>query len=377
MRNTRGITLIELLYVMIIFAIVMLGLYSAYEVQMNQGGREFRRAESSIEENIASGVIERDLLMAGYGLAEDYSDAGSSLYLNPPRAISATDGGSTDSDTLTLMGTAVGLNTRASQGWTYLISTSPTMSFNVWGDAREDLAVSDQILLLEPGTKKLITSSTTSFYYQYNGSTSNVKIYPGSTTYPFNLQQVGTVLLGLAKSGSSVNQPFSAVAYYLGSNPTYTPANCAPNTLSLLRAESATSSTPSSGQPILNCVLDFQAAFGLDTNSDGSIDLWDNGGVYASSHYAGVTGPATLNQALKQVRVYVLVQVGGYDPNYTYTNPDPTTGYTGTDKIRVGDLYLVGGAVGRDVTLSAINPRLRNYRWKVLSFTVTPRNIRR
>jgi hypothetical protein len=39
----------------------------------------------------------------------------------------------------------------------------------------------------------------------------------------------------------------------------------------------------------------------------------------------------------------------------------------------VGELDLVGGATGRDVQLTSAQ---RNYRWRVVTIVVTPRNIR-
>ena len=87
---------------------------------------------------------------------------------------------------------------------------------------------------------------------------------------------------------------------------------------------------------------------------------------------AGYTDPNELNKRLKQIRAYILVQEGSRDPNYTYSNPDPAYAST-PNKIRVGALDLVGGPVGDDYTLSN---EQRYYRWRVVSFIITPRNIR-
>jgi hypothetical protein len=174
------------------------------------------------------------------------------------------------------------------------------------------------------------------------------------------------------------------VRYYLGGEP---PATCAPGTKSLLRAESRTDASPDGGDPILNCVLDFQVALGIDAPNialnideiDDSIDFWDNGAAvltsYADSHLAGQANLSdtlsNINKNLKQIRAYVLVQVGNRDPNYTYSNPDPA--YAGREnEIRVGDLNLQAGGVGRDITLT---DEQRRYRWRVLTATATPRNV--
>jgi hypothetical protein len=96
--------------------------------------------------------------------------------------------------------------------------------------------------------------------------------------------------------------------------------------------------------------------FDLDTNEDGSVDFRAEGGQHGSIDTA-----RNLRRRLKEVRVYILVQVGGRDPSYTYP----------VANVRVGDSSL--GTGKPDVTLTADQ---RQYRWRVISLNVTPRNIR-
>jgi prepilin-type N-terminal cleavage/methylation domain-containing protein len=371
MKNENGITLIELLTVMVIFSVVMAGLYSAYSVQLRQGVKEYHAAESNIEVSIARNIIERDFTMAGYGMPEDYSYAVISGFdtANPPKAVEAGDG---NPDTLILRGTALGIDSRAAQGWTYMLDSTPT--FTVWNDAREDVGNADGVILLEPNTKTLLPQGT-DWKFKYSGPVSNVTSIPNNT--PYGSPQLGTLVYGLYSTvtGTAATQPFYTVTYSLSAAGNTSP-NCAPNTRTLLRAESRKINSTGTPQPILNCVLDFQVALGLatDNSPDGSIDHWDNGGATYAATYTGTTGPATLNKQLKQIRAYVLVQDGVKDPNYTYSNPDKDYAATPT-KIRVGDLYLQGGAVGQDFDLNT-DSRWLQYRWRVLTFAVTPRNIR-
>lgn len=363
MKNKSGVTLVELLFVMAIFSIVMAGLYSSYQVQLKSTRKEFRMAESGMEGDIASSIIERDLCMAGYGLADNYK----STTLSPlPRSVSATND---NPDTLTLMGTALGMEPRAAQAWSQATGTS---AFLQWDDARENLRTSasgnDVVILMEPTSKTLLTEPTnTTFLFQFKGFTSKPTSLPGNVAYNI---VAGTVAYGLYTDGTgTASLPYSAVRYYLGGT---SPTSCAPGTLSLLRAESRTTATPGSGQPLLNCVLDFQVAFGLDTDESGSIDSWDNGGVTAAT-YVGDSGPLVLNRRLKQIRLYALVQVGAFDSDYTFSNPYPPTAQPTADWVRVGEMGLTGGATGRDVQLTAAQ---RKYVWKVLIYVVTPKNVR-
>lgn len=363
MMTKRGFSLIELLTVVAIFSVVMAGLYAAYSVQLREGVKEYRIAESEMELGISRGIIDRDLSMAGYGLMDDYTAVtGFTL----PRAVSAQEGGA-DPDQLILMGTALGIASRASQGWTYAGSVaSGVPSYRALDDAREAIRTNDRVIMMDPNTRILLASGA-AWLFKYNGISLNVTRLSDNLPYadPF----VGMVVYGMNDStATNATQPYNAVRYYLAdaaSSPP--PRTCAPGTRNLLRAESRTSATPVGGDPMMNCVLDFQVALGLDTDENGSIDFWDNGGATAAGYAA-----KDLNKRLKQVRLYVLVQVGNRDANYLYKNPDPVYA-SAQDKVRVGDLYLVGGAIGRDVVLTA---EQRKYRWRVVSFAITPRNIR-
>lgn len=372
MKNKYGFSLIELLIVMGIFSVVMAGLYAATSVQLREGVKEYRLAESEMELGISKNIIERDINMGGYGLMDDYDfdDDGTPNF--NPRAIGATDD---NPDTLTLMGTALGLASRAAQGWAPAQSVAGNVpSFMKFNDAREDVLSNDRIIIMDPNTKGLVGDGTEwRFKYIFDTLTLTSKIVrllsDGSNGAEFTQSFVGMTVYGISHDGTTadITQPYYAVRYYLPdaiSSPP--PALCAPGTKNLLRAESKTSASPAGGAPMLNCVLDFQVALGLDTNDDGTIDLWDNGGVTAQGYAS-----KDLNKRLKQVRAYVLVQAGNRDQGYTYSNPDPDAG--APDKIRVGDLYLKGGATGRDVQLT---PEQRKYRWKVVTFAVTPRNTR-
>jgi prepilin-type N-terminal cleavage/methylation domain-containing protein len=377
-KNISGITLIELVVVLAIFSVVMAGLYSSYSALMQQGVKEFRRTASSVETEISAGILERDIMMAGYGLAEDYSMAPTQAPLPWPRAAQATEGGVGAPDTLTLMGTAIGMNTRAAQGWTYVetAATGVPPTFKQWADQREDVNVLDAVLIMEPSTKKLLTLPPSDCFFIYNGNNNNVISTGASQPYTFdNAYQQGTVLYGLYSTATPTplpTQPMYAVRYYTTAPGANLLSSCEPNTMTLFRAESRRSNTPGNligeSSPLFNCVLDFQVAFGLDTDENGDIDTWDNGGVVAQT-YGGVTGPKVLNRRLKQIRVYILAQEGTRDATYTYSNPDPAFA---PGIIRVGDLTLTGG-VGRNITLTAAQ---RNYRWKVHSFALTPRNVR-
>lgn len=355
LEKNGGFSLVELLVVLAIFSVILAVVFSSYITQVKHTGREYRVAEAEMEVGIARGIIERDMAMAGYGIAEDYSAATLPAF-TAPRVASATNGGP---DTLTLTGTALGMDSKQAQAWTYIDAAAPTFKLD-WGDSRENLEANDRIVLMEPGSKKLLAEGG-KWLFNYDGSNgtpgNRLTTLDGGTSY--STPTVGTLVYGLCGSSNTscnaagIAQPYYAVRYYLGGA---APSNCASGTQSLLRAESRTSASPVGGDSIMDCVLDMEIAFGLDTNEDGTIDTWDEGGVTAGSYDVD-----SLRKRLKQIRMYILMQSGNLDPDYT----SPSS-------IRVGDSLL---GTGRDVDMTTVAQR-QNYRWRVLSITATPRNIR-
>jgi hypothetical protein len=327
----KGATFVELLIAMAIFTVVMTAVFSAYINLTRYATDEYRLAESGMETELAKNIIERDIMMAGYGLADDYGEASVN-----PRPVQVTGEG--PNYNLLLRGTAIGILSKSSQGWSYIKSVNPTQ-IEQWDDERENISYGDRVIYLDPSTREILTIDLTAVFQ-----------YPKS---PYSLER-GVIVYGL--HSNNANLPYYTVKYSLGGTP---PSICAPGTRNLLRAESKDYDPPVSGQPIMNCVRNFQIAFGLDTmNEDGVIDMWD-----PSSADAYET--RMLGKIIKQIRVHILVQNGNYDPLYIYSNPDTAMH---PDMIHVGD-----SVAGNDITLTE---RQRNYRWKVISINVTPRNLR-
>lgn len=356
--SPAGFTLLETLVSVAVFGLFAAVLYSAYVTQVQNTSREYGYARGTMEIEIARNILERDITMAGYGLPEDFSLMGTPppAYVAPARAIASVSqvsdpSGSSGtaankSDTLTLMGTALGLLSHTAQSWA--ASVGPGELPLTW-DSMEKLQDGDRHIVMEPFTKQLVPNGASNipFIFSSQMATGQVK---GSLFYG---------LYGAANAADDANaslMPYYAVRYYLGSPSDADPAYCAPGTVSLLRAESQKSPTPNGGDPFFNCVLNMQVALGLDPNNDGTIDFWDNGGSAAG----GLT-VKTFKQQLRQVRLYILAQAsqsaGGTD--------SPTS-------IRVGDADLGTGA---DINLDTTQKQ-EQYRWKLVTVSITPRNIR-
>jgi prepilin-type N-terminal cleavage/methylation domain-containing protein len=366
-RDKRGFSLVEILVTLAIFSIIIAGVFSAFTSQMKNTTREYKLAQTDLEFGVARGILERDIHMAGYGLADDYG----TLAFNP-KAYQGTNGAGSNPDELKMMGTALGIMSRQAQGWTYVRTadaseTSPV--FQNWTDSREVIGRNDRAVLMEPSARRLLTQGGQWLYkydFKYAADPSTevadaqrlTTLTGGVTSNP----AVGTVIYALSgvpdDPSDEATQPYYAVRYYLGGA---SPHVCAPGTQSLLRAESVTTEDPSGSgvaQPILSCVRDFQVAFGLDRDEDGTIETWDHGGVTYISPDPPATPYTRVNQRkrLKQVRVQILVQSGSRDPDYTYPS----------NTITMGD-------PDRTVTLTDAQ---KKYRWKLITMNLTPRNLR-
>lgn len=362
----RGFSLAEILVTLTIFGILMTGIFQAYIAQMQNSAREFGIAESDIDRQIGHGIISRDIFMAGFGLADDYNG------LYSPWALQSTNGTNAP-DTLTLMGTALGMNSQQAQHWSYVTdvdSTSPShFTPRGWADSdgnpdsRETLQDDDMVILLEPASKRLLTNGGNEWLFKYvddDGlfSTDADNVLTASTGGDLTPVPNNAVIYGLYKSGSEPSPlsnavPFYSVRYYLSTDDG---DGCASGAKKLFRAESKTNGVTSDINEVISCVADFEVAIGLDTNTDREIDLWRNGGVTTADGY----DQARLNRSLRQVRVYLLTQIGPRDKFYTY--PSST--------IYVGDSTL---GMGRSITLT---DEQRKYRWRVIRIVAVPRNIR-
>jgi len=365
--SDKGLTLAELLVTLAIFSVVIAGVYAVYTTQIRHSTREYILAESEMEVVIAKTIIERDIMMAGYGIADDYNGlvffpssvpVGATDNISPGATANPLGGsypttGLTGADSLYLAGTALGIYSRSAQRWTYIKDVAP-VKFEIWGDAREDLEADDRVIYMEPNTRTIITDQTT---WRFT--------YPEAPAFKTG-EGKGMLLYGLSRPPHSgeleMPRPYYIVQYRLGGASADMPDICSKGTRSLQRVEM---SDGESIEPLLACVRDFQVSFGLDTDDDGTIDTWDP--ISAGNFQTDTYDLKTLRRRLKQVRVYILVQAGNRDPDYTYSNPDnPAKPNT----IRVGDSIL---GTGRDITLTA---EQRRYRWRVMTISATPRNVK-
>ncbi len=363
LKQEAGFTLVELMISLTVFAIIMGVATATFLSQMEHNTREYSIAEAEIETNIAlNNLLKTDISLAGYGLANNYPDYDADGTADwTPSAITAIDNPGAGGDSLLLTGTALGVNSRATRSWSYY----DTDQFVTWTDPRENISPQDLMILLEPNSKTLLDVGPGKWLFRFDGNNlSPVALFGGDA---FGGVPDGTLAYGINRADIKDDDdvsvaadllPFYVVRYYLGGD---SPGVCAPGTQSLLRAEAIKAADadeanePNGGDPLLSCVLNLQIGFGLDSNDDGTLDLWDNGG----GNLAGYSFEDQ-RKRVKQVRVYLLAQNGRRDADYQY--PDAS--------VWVGDGSL---PIGERIDLT---DEQRRYRWRVLSVNVWPKNIR-
>lgn len=403
-RREAGYTLVELMITVVIFVFVIAAASQVFTGLLTQFKQQSKIAETNIEGIVGLDIMRRDIENAGYGLPwnlngaayreigsisatpwvdRDFSDGppnnparGTDLgdpASNPPAAFrsgdSACPASSTcpaGSDVLVIKSTNVAQN-NASQKWTYV---SPVNTVKEWDILGERLADDDRVIVLslaDTNRRGLILSGG-SFTTRYNDATTPDSLFdaafaPADATDP-------RVVYGVANPASPVTtplrMPFNRTDFYVRTPATNFPTRCAAGTGILYKGIVSQNPLPgttdtTSELPLLDCVADMQVYYRLDTNDDGAIDTEPNS-------IATLTARQIRDQ-VREIRVYVLAHEGQRDRSYTFNNF--TGAATCATCIRVGQ----SATLGRDFNLATITDYL-DYRWKVYTIVVQPKNLR-
>jgi prepilin-type N-terminal cleavage/methylation domain-containing protein len=358
-RRNEAFTLIEL---MIAMAIVMVVLYAAinfFIVSVRQYKVQTKITETNVEGILGLELFRQDLESLGFGLPWNdlvsYTErTGVDALIvaltdspNAPRAVLGVDDPAftlNNSDYLVIKSARVGMSDAAGK-WTTLTQANIKRS---WTPNTENLVGSDYVIVLAVGStdanrRSLVTSGT--FYTPYTtaGTSGFVPVEPYSANIIYGIGDVPPV------------RPFNRAEYFIDTSAV--PQRCAPNTGVLVKAvvaHDAAGTTPTL-LPLLDCVADMQISYFLDTDLDPATNPVPSDSI-ALLFPAGPTAAADMRAQLAEVRVYILAQEGQRDDSYS----------TPTDNIYVG---LPG--LGRDFDVSGY----RNYRWKLYSIVVKPKNL--
>ncbi|MDR3570219.1 MAG: prepilin-type N-terminal cleavage/methylation domain-containing protein [Syntrophobacteraceae bacterium] len=181
-------------------------------------------------------------------------------------------------------------------------------------------------------------------------------------------------LYGLGPSQTNT-MPFNRVDYYLDNY--NLPSYCAPGTFELYRgtvSQTKVSSTQGGllvapPSPMIDCVEDFQVAFGVDTSGAGIVWQPDLGTENTNYGHGGSSSilmlPSDQQKYLREVKVFVIYQEGRGNVGKT-----PGFGFSGS--LSIGDLKTSFPAGVHTFTPGA---QYTQYRWRVKEIDMKPMNL--
>ena len=409
LRNQRGFTLIELIVTMAVFIVVIMISTDAFKVIITQSSKLMHSEESNIEGMIGLEQLRHDLQEGGFGLPYDlttappqYSEAAdtpASTYNDAPsgvpRAFSSGNNLSgmsntgedgivynivNNSDYLSIRGSSVGIS-NTSQRWTYLRYSSASPLPHTWSSAAENIANNARVIVLRRAfaiggyTNQLVTDtaqlSSGNTYYspQYNST--------GFAATNFNPVTPNDVYFIYGIDDNNIRMPFNRTDYFVATPAASgsMPAVCAPSTGILYKTSVLQADGKLSYIPLVDCVADMQIVYGWDlrnagaSGTDGLIDTYSNadgttvvGEAPSADVQTALASADGIRNSLKLIKIYLLVQNGSRDSNYT----SPTADFELFDRDN-GESSL-----GRTYTLAA---NQMSYRWKIYRLVVRPKNL--
>jgi prepilin-type N-terminal cleavage/methylation domain-containing protein len=354
-RN-RGFSLIEMMVVVAILAIILAVAASVFTSILGSSKQEAKIGEAQLESVVGMDLLVSDIQHAGFGLPYSFENSA----INYTEAVGATAAAFNDapgvprailgnqvadafgnlSSYLVIRASNVGMNA-ASQRWAELGPTGAAV-----GNANDQLQAGDMAIVLnvsKDARRQLVMTGST---YSAAWGSIPTGLQPSMAGYDA-LTGLGITYVAYGLDGAVVNRPFNRADYFIsGAN---VPANCAPNSGVLTKNTVSQADGTLVSIPIIDCVASFQVFYGLDINADGTVDQYTQDLTTWSS--------INIRNMLKEVWVYILMHEGRRDPEFT----------------SAANITLGSSATGTIPYAVAANQR--NYRWKVLSFVVRPKNL--
>lgn len=383
-ENKQGYTLIELIIVMAIFMTVIMISSAAFERIVYQSSQQSKSVETQIEGIVGLEIMRADLQQAGFGLpwsfaaGTAYQEAvtstvvgvdpstfndglGVSLPGNPPRAFASgnstfNSGADGASNYLVIKSILAAANGTSKKWTTVSYDKDNVRTRKQWGATDRDFTSNERVIIVKnsltstPVTRELAVPPGGGFSGTFAPYSSPAIHHSGDT---FEIYGVDP--------DTDLRMPFNRADYYI-SKPDNMPATCASQGVGILyKAIVNQGDGKFSKMPLLDCVADMQVVYGLDASGNGMSYSDPN---YHTSDISGYDA-AKIRDELKEIRVYILAQEGKKDRFYNY--PSPT--------VEVGEKF--GGMLkGRDFNLALhIGADYKQYRWKVYTIVIRPKNL--
>ncbi len=394
MNRQQGMTLVELL-VSLTIVLIVLGTASMAYLKLLKGYKSQGKIAQNYMANLTGlEMLRYDVEMAGFGLPSDmngmtYSEAasgacsydtGSALNDAPvgvPKPFAARDNsGPNGSDVLTIKSSVANINPTSRKSSMVMYGTPPTVK--QWGRTDLDFSADgngDKLVMLSRDGKLLVNGG---------GTTWTPATFTGTdaTSLVSSLMMTARdvyFLYGL-DSDAVHRMPFNRVDYYLDKVAGQFPSSCAASTYTLYRAVISQADGRPDPVPLLDCVRDFQVAFGLDTDTNQSVDQWTKD--------LGTMTAANIRLKVREVRIFVLVQEGmgdiGKSAGFRFSgflhlgdqeiaNSVDSANYPSNTFLTWSQTALPGSGYLSKWTPTDADVQ---YRWKVLQLAVKPLNLK-
>ncbi len=399
MRRQEGMTLVELMVSLSIILVVMAVATAAYLKMLRSYKTQSKISQSYISDLTGLELLRYDVQMAGYGIPSDingytYNEAvaGGTLPTaynpenlndspgNAPKPFAILpNGGSNGSDVLSIKSLVANINSTTKK-WNMVLPGTTTVT--AWGDSTIDFAVNTDIVIMMDDKGKLLPAGGG------GGAAFNSYTFNGASPLSPTAAPDTSMWLIYGLSTAVPRMPFNRVDYYLDT--VVNPKACAPNTFTLYRSVVSNAAGIAGGRqpnatPLIDCVYDFQVAFGLDNDSDQAVDTrgW-------AQDLAGMDATA-VREHVREVRIFILYHEGVRD-----SGRSPDFRFSGL--LNLGDQEIAASLDNtydwptndfRTLTTSALtgNPQLSTfdhtvnsdysrYRWKVLQLSIKPMNLK-
>jgi prepilin-type N-terminal cleavage/methylation domain-containing protein len=451
MNRQRGMTLIELLVSVAIVMIIIGAATTTYLKILRTYKTQGRLAEGYMANLTGLEMLRYDIENAGFGLPANLNGATNSEAVavnpetdfnaahnpnptppydpsllndpqpNPPRAFAHLDnqgpgiGGNHYSDVLSIKSSLANISA-TSKKWS-MISIAPNVGYpgnpnpkvKLWGGSAPNkdmdftsVPLADNFIVLDNNGNLQLNGAQ--WCFAFNASAPDTGLYKNTNTmpagFPSPASQYVYYMYGIDNPNNNPagvhRMPFNRVDYYLDRIQSDFPSTCDKNTFTLYRSvvDQATGDLVIQS-PMIDCVADFQVAFGLDPNGAGTSPTNPNltgdpvSPIQWQKNLAGMTA-AQIQAQLREVRVFILYQEG-----LGATSKSPDFLFSGT--LNLGDQVIAYALDQADYpnptnnnftqwspapipaagTLNQFTPTGsdQQYRWKIIEMAVKPMNL--
>ncbi|KJS01781.1 MAG: hypothetical protein VR65_07615 [Desulfobulbaceae bacterium BRH_c16a] len=371
-HEESGFSLVELIVYLAILGILMTAVVITFTQTMRNTAQQSSIAETKIEAGIGLGLLRSDLEHAGFGLPWQfpavplpYSEPGpmADAPNDIPRALISEDASASSfnaSDYLVIRATNV-IRGVSGQKWGY-VGRDINRNITIQSMSGDIFLNADNVIVIRPESspgmlRQLVMNASN---YVTKPTAAGMANYAPIAT-PNDPDGERFLVYGLNDGGGNISRPFNRTDYYINNG--NVPTHCAPNTGVLFKATVNQGDNNFNIMPIVDCVADFQIVYYLDNNGDGGWDLRVNAN--------GLNGlsAAEIRDQVKAVRYFILSHEGGLDRTYTYPNPTINVGEVAADGVTLvaGRLFDINATIGGNWA---------NYRWKIESMAITPKNLK-